>query len=311
MTDNFEEFCKNFNIVENAMDMRTLIRWNGRDLREKENLAEHTHLVVACIIELYDEFNEKLNECGYEIVFEDIIRAAMLHDSLELLRGDILSVTKDIVPKLRYYIDEEETKFIFSQKILLSDIETILLKLADLKACYKFIERELRYPSNDFALNVYKTTKQKYDEAYKDFCEKYLPNFKTNDEVKIEHKFVKGYYDDAGSDVILTEKVTFMPMTTTKIDLKVQVTPKENEMGFLCSRTSAAAKGLIVAMCPIDPNFNGNVTAIVHNISNSIVEYNKGEAFCQVVQTPFVNNTNVFIKKEGKRSSGKLGSTGI
>lgn len=311
MTNDLNEFCNNFNIVENAMDMRTLLRWNGRDLREKENLAEHTHLVVACVIELYDSLNELLHANKYELCFEDIVKAAMLHDSLELLRGDILSVTKDIIPNLRDYTEKEERIFNYEQKLLLNEVEIKLIELADLKACYKFIERELRYPSNDFAINVYKTTKQKYDEAYKNFCEKYIPENIVENEIKIEHKFVKGYYDDAGSDVILTEKVTFMPMTTTKIDLKVQVTPKENEMGFLCSRTSAAAKGLIVAMCPIDPNFNGNVTAIVHNISNNIIEYYKGEAFCQVVKTPFVNNTNVFIKKEGKRSSGKLGSTGI
>ena len=34
-------FCNNFDIVQNALQMRTLRRWNGRDLRDEENLAEH------------------------------------------------------------------------------------------------------------------------------------------------------------------------------------------------------------------------------------------------------------------------------
>ena len=65
-------------------------------------------------------------------------------------------------------------------------------------------------------------------------------------------------------------------------------------------------------MCPIDPNYNGEVEAIVHNVSNSIIEYKKGEAFCQVVTVPFnrSNIDNVVVKKQGKRTSGKLGSTG-
>ena len=98
MLKDCEDFINNFNIVENAMNMRTLLRWNGRDLRTKENLAEHTHLVTACVIELYDELKDQVH---YKINFENIIRLAMLHDSLELLRGDILSVTKDIIPTIR------------------------------------------------------------------------------------------------------------------------------------------------------------------------------------------------------------------
>ena len=102
MLKDCEEFIKNFNIVENAMNMRTLMRWNGRDLRTKENLAEHTHLVTACVIELYDEFKIALVK---NIDFEKIVRMAMLQDSLELLRGDILSITKDVIPTIREFTD--------------------------------------------------------------------------------------------------------------------------------------------------------------------------------------------------------------
>ena len=310
MLKDCEEFIKTFNIVENAMNMRTLLRWNGRDLRTKENLAEHTHLVTACAIELYDEFNCILNT-KYEIRFEKIIRLAMLHDSLELLRGDILSVTKDIIPTIRDFTDKEELEFLINKVGSVNQIEEDLVKLADLKACYKFIEYELRYPSNDFAINVYKTTKAKFDEAYYKFLETYTISDVRTFDVDLKSRFVKGYKDDAGCDVILEHNAVFMPMSTTKFDLGVQVTPSENEMSFLCSRTSAAAKGLIVAMCPIDPNFNGTVTAIVHNLSNDIIEYKKGEAFCQVVTTPIKHIVkDAYVKKEGKRSSGKLGSTG-
>ena len=54
MLKDFEEFCNNFDIVDNALSQRELVRWNGRDILRKENLAEHSHLVVACLIKLID-----------------------------------------------------------------------------------------------------------------------------------------------------------------------------------------------------------------------------------------------------------------
>ena len=101
-----EQFTNTFDIVDNALKMRTLRRWNGRDLRDEENLSEHTHLVVASLIKLYDWV--KTEQLKYAIDFETMIKHAMLHDSLELFRGDILSVTKDSIPGLRVATDAEE-----------------------------------------------------------------------------------------------------------------------------------------------------------------------------------------------------------
>ena len=173
MQEDVKEFLENFDIADNALQMRCLNRWNGRDLREKENLAEHTHLVCACSIKLYDCFIVKNEELKNKIDFEYMIRLAMLHDSLELLRGDILSVTKDKVNGLRKEIDDEEELFeshIIGKK---DEITAEVVHLADLMACYKFIEYELRFPSGDFSTQVYKSTKRKFDEEYESFCKKY------------------------------------------------------------------------------------------------------------------------------------------
>ena len=45
MQEDVENFIKEFDIADNALQMRCLTRWNGRDLREQENLSEHTQLV--------------------------------------------------------------------------------------------------------------------------------------------------------------------------------------------------------------------------------------------------------------------------
>lgn len=301
----FSKFCKDFNIVNNALDMRTLIRWNGRDLMRKENLSEHTHLVVACVMHLVRELKDFY---GIDVTNSeyDAMKVAMLHDSLELLRGDILAVTKDNVEGLRAAIDEEETRFMSQTIGGITPIVKSLVELADLMACYKFLEMELKHPSNDFCKQAYIDCKLKYDRALERFLVKCLG--KKVMPPAIEQRFAKGYFDDAGVDIILDRDVTFLPMSTTNFDLNIHIIPEDGQMGLLCARTSAAVKGLSVAMCPIDPNFSGNWTAIVHNVSNQIIEYKAGESFCQYVIVKMVRQLAP-VKKSGKRSSSKLGGT--
>ena len=301
-------FCDNFDIVQNALQMRTLRRWNGRDLRDEENLAEHTHLVVVCIFELINKLRKLGIDIDAYIDIEHLVKQALLHDSLELLRGDILSKTKDAIPGLREATDKEEHTFI--QKITnikLNWHEENILVLADLMACYKFIEWELRYPSNEFAKIAYGQTKGKFDEYYERFLSKL--GISSTVEERPKERFVKGYLDDAGVDIILDRDVTFMPMSTTTIDLNVNITPEISSAAFLCARTSAAQKGIQVAACPIDPFYTGNVSAIVTNISNDIITYKKGEAFCQYVQFEIIVNDNVVTKKSGRRTDSKFGGT--
>ena len=127
-------------------------------------------------------------------------------------------------------------------------------------------------------------------------------------------RFVKGYINDAGTDIILLDDVVFKAGSTTHVDLEVKITPKPGTMAILMSRTSAALKGLCVAMCPIDPDYCGNVSGIVHNISNDTIVYKAGEAFCQfvILKTEVYEGTEqIEVKKQGFRNRGKFGSTGI
>lgn len=119
----------------------------------------------------------------------------------------------------------------------------------------------------------------------------------------------KGYMADAGMDVILHKDVIFRPLETTIVELELQLDLPEYHMGMLIARTSAAKQGLVVAMCPIDPHYNGKVNAIVHNVSQNTVQYKKGESFCQLVIVPFITIDEVPHRKDGIRSDGKFGST--
>lgn len=120
----------------------------------------------------------------------------------------------------------------------------------------------------------------------------------------------KGYAEDAGLDIALKKKVTFEPKSVKCVDLDVVITPIKNTMSYLVSRTSAAAKGIYVASCPIDANYRGTINAIVYNFSDEQIVYEKNEAFCQLVTVPIVKpNCKYKVKKKGKRSYGKFGST--
>lgn len=308
------DFIENFDIVENAMEQRNLVRWNGRNLRTRENLAEHTHLVVACSMKLVDYIKKNGTFELYTKIDEaEIYRRAMYHDALELFRGDILSTTKDDLPGLRQTCDDEEDEFMSSVAGKCSELTDEIVKLADKMACYKFLEKELEFPTNDFSHDAYITCKDKFDKSFDEFCEKYnIVNLYKNFECTLlDSAFKKGYKSDAGADVILEDDVVFLPGVTTTVNLKVQVTPKENEMGFLCARTSAAKQGLSVAMCPIDTDYSGDVMAIVHNVSNNIIVYKRGEAFCQVLMVPIHDiPVDYVVKKEGRRTNGNCGSTG-
>lgn len=305
MCDDLTNFIENFDLVENALNMRTLLRWNGRDIR-KENLSEHTHLATACLISIYDSLPDKLKS---KVNFEAAIKGIMMHDSLELLRGDILSITKDRFPQIRDLITNEENEFMRALNNDISELELDLISMADLRSCYEFVKFELRHPSNDFALNVYHDVNFKFNDSYQKFCKKYnveLPYDDDDDDIKL----TKGYKNDAGIDVVINKRMTFMPHKTTVEVLDLSVTPNDGEMAMLISRSSSAIKGLYVANCPIDANYTGKISAIVTNNSNDILVYEKGDSFCQIVFVPinykYLGQT---VKKSGVRSDGKFGST--
>lgn len=124
-------------------------------------------------------------------------------------------------------------------------------------------------------------------------------------------RLCKGYANDAGYDVLLSQSVYLKPFETKVVDLGIQATPNEGTMYILLPRTSAAKQGLYVAACPIDPDYTGNIHAIVTNLGSEYILYNEGEAFCQLVPIQLANCIlKANVKKQGRRTDGAFGSTG-
>lgn len=302
--ENFDEFVKDFDIAQNALEMRYLKRWNGRRVGE-ENLSEHTHLVCAFAVQIMERWK---NDLDGQIRPYLVLKACLLHDAVELLRGDILSITKRQLPDVSNAVAEEENKFFKMKDIVLNTIEGAIVSLADSLSVQLFLENEMMEGNNsDLIRTIYLQNKEVVKDRQKDLY--HYMNIIVVDKEK-PAKFVKGYQRDAGTDITLDHKEIFLPMSTKTVNLNVKYTPSERQMGYLCARTSAAAKGLMVAMCPIDPDYEGNILAIVHNVSNNIVVYNAGESFCQIVVQPFDDVVTLdFIKKPGRRSTSNRGGT--
>lgn len=123
-------------------------------------------------------------------------------------------------------------------------------------------------------------------------------------------RLIKGYANDAGVDVELDHSVEFKPHSTTVVPLGINYVCQKNECGIICARTSAAKKGLIIANCPVDPDYKGDWHAIVHNVSDEHIIYPAGTAFCQIVFYRF-NSAPAEIKKQGKRTVSAFGKTDI
>ena len=125
--------------------------------------------------------------------------------------------------------------------------------------------------------------------------------------------FQKGYKNDAAIDVILQKDVTILPNQTQIIDLGTSVPVKRGYMAMIVARTSAAKKGIIMGMSPIDPEYDGNIHGIIHNVSSDMIQYKKGESFCQIIYVKFskLKIKNIQIRKTGKRNKGCFGSSNV
>lgn len=122
-------------------------------------------------------------------------------------------------------------------------------------------------------------------------------------------RFAKGYIRDAGVDILLDKDLVFEPFQITVVDLNVQLEVEAETLALIVPRSSAAKQGLFIATCPVDPDYNGNVHAIVFNASKNRVKYKQGESFCQYIMVPFVLQ-RANCKKEGTRTTSKFGETG-
>lgn len=121
--------------------------------------------------------------------------------------------------------------------------------------------------------------------------------------------FKKGYADDVGIDICLDCEIVFAPFETKVIDIG-PISTVQGVSLMMCARSSAAARGIVVNQCPIDPNYDGNVHIIAHNCSNDVQVFEKNKAFAQLYAFKFETpRVDFAIKKPGVRRQSSFGGT--
>lgn len=125
-------------------------------------------------------------------------------------------------------------------------------------------------------------------------------------------KFCKGYEDDAGIDIYLQRPASFLPKQFQWVDLGVSVSIPRGYLGLIQPRSSASMRGIMIANCPIDPGYTGNLHAMIFNCSNETINFKPGERICQLVVVKCEPNIlGITPIKDGVRGNNCEGSTNV
>lgn len=123
-------------------------------------------------------------------------------------------------------------------------------------------------------------------------------------------KFVRGYADDAGVDIVLDDILEIRP-GFNEIELPCHYTPGVGEVAFLVPRGSTARKGIFPIMVAIDTGYEGIIHAFVVSVNDRIQVFDKGDRVFGIVNLKLgQDRVNFEISKQGKRGDNWNNSSG-
>jgi dUTP pyrophosphatase len=113
---------------------------------------------------------------------------------------------------------------------------------------------------------------------------------------------------DVGADVFIRESMCIYPNQTCVMPLGFKVDIPNGYSGFIFSRSSMAAKGVVCQLSPIDPGYTGEVKAVITNNSDAAIRLSRDFAIGQLVVLPVA--IPVFcVDDVDERGEGGFGST--
>jgi dUTP pyrophosphatase len=126
----------------------------------------------------------------------------------------------------------------------------------------------------------------------------------------------RGYADDAGLDLIVSQDKVVLPGEFVDIPCGVQVELPAWSFGLLTGRSSTLRKrGLLVNQGIIDAGYRGPLFAGVWNMTDHEVQVHKGERLAQLIilenSTRLVEPVPVLMLADGSRGHHGFGSTGV
>ena len=117
------------------------------------------------------------------------------------------------------------------------------------------------------------------------------------------------HYSDTGADIKMLLDGAILPHQTVVIRAGFGIVIPNGHTARLQVRTSVAKQGIMIQSCAIDAGYTGEISMIIHNISDKIFYWKRGDRLCYIevypVQYPeFVE----FLGEE--RGDEAFGSTG-
>lgn len=120
---------------------------------------------------------------------------------------------------------------------------------------------------------------------------------------------VRKYPSDTGADIKMVTAGVIAPGQTIVVPLGFGIEVPNGHSARLQVRTSIAKKGLFIQGCAIDAGYVGEISMILHNISDSTYAWEKGDRLGYIEVYPCQYPT--FVEEfNGGRGDGAFGSTG-
>ena len=127
-----------------------------------------------------------------------------------------------------------------------------------------------------------------------------------NDKAQIP---VRKHYSDTGADIYMMSAGRIEPHKTIVIPLGFGIEVPNGHSARLQVRTSVAKQGIFIQGCAIDAGYTGEISMILHNISDDTFTWNENDriGYIEVYPTQYPE----FIENlEKGRGNGAFGSTG-
>ena len=117
-------------------------------------------------------------------------------------------------------------------------------------------------------------------------------------------------YMEAGASEALTMSAPYKlkPGGCIVVKTTERISVPNNVFGFLCSKGSLAARGLLVPNTKIDPLFSGNLDIAIFNAGKSVLIINKGMKFCSVIFQQMTDRTESATPRGGPSISNERAS---
>lgn len=132
---------------------------------------------------------------------------------------------------------------------------------------------------------------------------------KIRDDAKIP---TRAHHDDAGIDLYACGEHVVTPGATAMIPIGVAFEIQEGCVGLIWDKSSIGSKSLKTLGGVIDAGYRGEVSVLIHNLSDTSYTFGHGHKLAQLLiqKVEFPKMVEVDELSESLRGDGGFGSTG-